>query len=124
MLPGGLGGGSEGGSEPAGVLENAGEAERSMLGDGLPTDTTWFDGQVLTTAVALSLSQRRLLEWGECLDLDSNPLDDCVVLVEQDTGQTVSSRIVLAEECVGHEVCHGDYLAAVLIHDLPELRRR
>ena len=80
---------------------------------------TRFDGSLLYTTLVQSIAEGPIVRWEECLDASGNAIDDCVIISEQDTGATMTTR-VLGGCLPQRPICHGGYGARGAQHDLRE----
>jgi hypothetical protein len=69
-----------------------------------------FDGERATTELVASLSTYPPVHWQVCTDTSGNEVDDCLVITEQETMETLVTRKVIAETCgLRDRDCYGGY---------------
>lgn len=74
---------------------------------GFPT----FDGRRLDTSLVQSIAEGPILSWEHCTTETGSTIDDCVIVTEQDTGETMTTRILSADRCSSGAGCHGGFMS-------------
>lgn len=68
-----------------------------------------FDGRPIGTPLVQSLAQAPIVAWEHCTDADGAAFDDCLIVTEQETGETMRTRLLSADACTTGSYCHGGY---------------
>ena len=68
-----------------------------------------FDGEYLDEEVVASIATHPYLHWEACRNRLGNAIDDCVIITELETMETIVSRVVTADPCRASGDCHGGY---------------
>ena len=68
-----------------------------------------FDGEYLDEELVASIATHPYLHWEACRNRLGNAIDDCVIIAELETMESIVTRIISADACTAGGNCHGGY---------------